>query len=79
MILPKKETSSSTTSNFSNLNLNDSNISTKNGVKTEKKKSPSSSEPVKLSLTNLQSTATMKCTAIDVYNALTRPEVYIHT
>lgn len=70
MILPKKEVSStSTTSCLSNLNLNDTfTNSAKNTVKT-------SSEPVKLNLTNLETNSTMKCTAQDVYNALMRPEV----
>jgi len=72
MILPKKESSStSTTSCLSNLNLNDTSTSSaKNVVKP-------SSEPVKLSLTNLVTNSTMKCTAQDVYNALTRPEMFV--
>lgn len=74
MILPKKESgTSSTNSCMSNLTLEDSSTPSvpKNGVKTERK----STEPVKLNLTDLKTSSTMKCAAQDVYNALTRPEV----
>jgi nicotinamidase-related amidase len=71
MILPKKENASGfANSNLASLNLNEEISPVKN---IEQMKKPT--QPAKLILCNLQTSATMKCTALDVYNALTRPEV----
>jgi len=69
MILPKKDSS--------NINVNASLAS---GVKSAEKamngcQIATNKEPVKLHLKDLETSTSMKCTAFDVYNALTRPEV----
>jgi len=73
MILPKKESSSSSVQQLSNLSIREQASKTTNTSSQESEKSP---QPVKLSLCKLKSSANMKCTAEDLFNALIRPEMF---
>jgi len=74
MILPKKETSSSSVQQMSNLSIREQASKTTN-ISSKESGGPSA-PPVKLSLCNLQSSSAMKCTAEDLFNALIRPEMF---
>ncbi|CAL8099736.1 unnamed protein product [Orchesella dallaii] len=71
MILPSKEQVTSSVNKLSDLRLDSVKDTGKNGLTTGGKNSG-----VKLDLCNLKSSTSMKCTAIEAFNALTRPEMF---
>jgi activator of HSP90 ATPase len=76
MILPKKETSMS--ANMSKLSLSKGEVQAAAAASAPAKvNGVTSSVGVKLELCDIDSESSMKCTANDVYNALTRPEMFV--